>query len=576
MRLRNKFILHFSGLVVVIMTTVMAVVISRQTSVLKEQATKRGLAIARSVAASSTESLLVYDQSSLTQDAVDISGLDDITYVAIFDNDGRQWAFASRHDIAQDAVDAPFAEAEGDAELAAPIHEERNDLPGAERFLDIQGPVVYVADDTEESRTIGSVRLGLSLDGIYGEIGLMQQRLGYLWGAALVLSGALSWWLSKRVTRPIERVAAGALRYAGGELDHRIEVRERDEIASLADNLNHMAGQIHQNLAEIEDLNRGLEEKVRLRTHELVVANEDLEQAMVRLKETQSQLVQSEKMASLGQLVAGVAHEINNPLNFISNGILPLRESIDDLKELVTMLDESPIPDERREEVEDFKDDIEFTDTVESVDELLDTINEGARRATIIVKDLRNFSRLDEADLKVADLHEGLEGTLNLLGPRLEGRVEVVRDFGSIPDFEFRPAQMNQVFMNLISNAEQSIDEKGTVTVSTRSEDGHAVIEIRDTGRGIPEENVGRVFEPFFTDVGEGTGLGLSISFGIVDQHGGSIEVESEVGVGSVFRVRIPLAIPKIDDDPDEDTATSSPSSKTDDNRPEDSNEVTR
>lgn len=558
MRLRNKFILHISGIVVVMMTTVMAVVVSRQTSVLKEQAQKRGIAIAQSVAATCESALLVYQQTDLDQDAAKMVELEDIVFVAIFDIDGNRWAFEAIQDVEDEQVDAPTVVMDSTSQRAAVAQVvERTGAFGTSHMLDVALPVVYQSPN-EPTRTIGSVRLGLSLDSIYDEIRIVQMRLAYLWGIALVLGFLSSSVMAKRITRPIETVATGALRYASGDLDHRIEVKVRDEISSLAGNLNHMAVQIGDNLSEIEDLNRNLEAKVIKRTKDLAQANRDLRDTLSQLKEAQAQLVQSEKMASLGQLVAGVAHEINNPLNFIYNGVDPLRQSISDIKELVATLDEADLKDDDRDRVDDLKEEIDYEDTVEILDDLINTIEEGARRATVIVKDLRNFSRLDEADLKTADVHEGLEGTISLLRPKLSERIEIIQEFGEIPRFEFSPAQLNQVFMNLLSNAEQAIEGSGSITVRSRVEDNHAVIEVADTGCGIPEEHRTRLFEPFFTtkDVGDGVGLGLSISFGIVEQHGGSIEIDSVEGKGSTFTVRIPIRelAEEVQDTPDLET----------------------
>jgi len=545
MRLRNKFILHYAGLIVVIMTAVMAVVVSRQTSVLTEQARKRAVALARNVAASVLDSLMMFHSVEMEGDAAELAAQEDIAFVSFFDREGRRWAYASELDIPPEAIEAPTP-GEEPATLE-PRCEERRDVAGGHHILDVRCPVVYVPPlGAGEPEWMGTVRLGLSLEPIDAEIAATQGRLAALWGIALALGLVSSLFLARRVTRPIERVAHGAIRYAGGELEHRITVRGKDEISSLAGNLNDMATQIHANLGEIEELNRSLEAKVRRRTRDLAQTNRELKQAMRRLKETQAQLVQSEKMASLGQLVAGVAHEINNPLNFISNGVVPLERSIEDLRELLELFEQGAIPEPDRERIEEFKEEIEFEDTVATLGSLLDTIREGARRATIIVRDLRNFSRLDEADSKVADLHEGLEGTLNLLRPRLGDRIRVVRDYGEVPEFEFCPAQINQVFMNLLSNAEQAIEREGTITIQTRLVGGEVRIEITDTGCGIPPEHESRIFEPFFTtkDVGEGTGLGLAISYGIVKQHDGSIEVRSTPGEGSSFAVRLPLPTP--------------------------------
>jgi signal transduction histidine kinase len=270
---------------------------------------------------------------------------------------------------------------------------------------------------------------------------------------------------------------------------------------------------------------------------------------MGRLKDTQAQLVHSEKMASLGQLVAGVAHEINNPLNFVVNGVGPLKEAIGDVLEVLERSRSlGSLSEADRRCLAELEEEVDLVGSVDCVSDLMGAIEEGARRAAVIVQHLRSFSRLDEAELKRANIHDGIEGSLSLMRPRLRDRIEIVREFGDVPEFDCRPAHLNQVFMNLLSNAEQAIEGKGTITIRTGVEGKRIFVEVADTGCGIDEQNLDRIFEPFFTtkDVGRGTGLGLSISFGIVESHNGSIEVQTEKGKGSTFTVWIPLVPPGI------------------------------
>ena len=264
------------------------------------------------------------------------------------------------------------------------------------------------------------------------------------------------------------------------------------------------------------DLNARLEERVRERTAQL-------EEAYRELKAAETHLVQSEKMASLGRLVAGVAHEINNPVSFIATSVAPLRRRLDKAAS-ASPADAARLLGEARE--------------------IIDIMARGAERTTAIVRDLRSFSRLGEAVRKAADLQEGIEVTLRLLEGRWRDRLTIHRDFEALPAVECDPGQMNQVFMNLLANACDAAPDGGNIWVRTRYDDGAATITIRDDGPGIPPESLGRIFEPFFTtkDVGAGTGLGLAIAHGIVSAHGGRIEVESAPGAGAAFRVVVPVA----------------------------------
>jgi len=272
-------------------------------------------------------------------------------------------------------------------------------------------------------------------------------------------------------------------------------------------------------------LNARLEERVRERTAQLEGANGELAQAYAELKNAEVQLVQSEKMAALGRLVAGVAHEINNPVAFISSSVAPLR------RRLETAAADAPP---------------EVAELLADAREIVAVMARGAERTAAIVKDLRSFSRLGEAARKPVDLHDGLEVSLRLLEPRWRGRIEIHRDYGTLPPVECDPGQMNQVFMNLLANACDAIPERGNLWLTTRAEGDRVRVTIRDDGVGMAPEVVGRIFDPFFTtkDVGGGTGLGLAISHGVLAAHGGRIEVESTPGRGATFRIVLPVTQP--------------------------------
>jgi PAS domain S-box-containing protein len=256
-----------------------------------------------------------------------------------------------------------------------------------------------------------------------------------------------------------------------------------------------------------------------------------LERAMRELRETQVQLIQSEKMAALGKLVAGVAHEINSPVGAISSMQDTLSTAIDRLQDALTKA-VPEILDENRA----------IRETLNAILEADRVIGLGADRITDIVKSLRTFARLDEAEMKKVDIHEGLDSALTLIHHDLKDRVEIVRDYGELPPIVCYPGKLNQLFLNILVNASQAIDGKGQVTITTFEKNEGVHIEIRDTGRGIPEGDLDSIFDPGFTTkgVGVGTGLGLSTCFQIIQEHHGRIEVKSKVGEGSVFTVVLP------------------------------------
>lgn len=280
---------------------------------------------------------------------------------------------------------------------------------------------------------------------------------------------------------------------------------------------------------------------------ELKTKNDAIESGIQKLKDTQSKLVESEKMASLGQLTAGVAHEINNPVNFISSNIKPLKLSISEIMEILneyrklndTESKESNI--QKAKELEE-KYDIEYL--IKELNTILAGINDGAERTKEIVLGLRNFSRLDKHQLKVINLSEMIDSNLVLLRNQYKDRIDIKKTYDEkIPNIQCYPGQLSQVIMNILNNAIQAIDGKGTISVKTKLSGKEAEILISDTGKGIPNDKLDNIFDPFYTtkEVGKGTGLGLSISYGIIQEHNGKINVQSELGTGTTFTISLPL-----------------------------------
>ncbi|CAM3858210.1 ATP-binding protein [Roseateles saccharophilus] len=286
--------------------------------------------------------------------------------------------------------------------------------------------------------------------------------------------------------------------------------------------------------------------EVRRVQRELELNYERIKQTNSRLEEAQNQLLQSEKMASIGQLAAGVAHEINNPIGFVSSNLGSLRGYIEPVFGLLKLLKRLPaaaLPSELSAELRRVDAAVDLDFVQEDLPQLLDESEEGLSRVKKIVQDLKDFSRVDHADWQDADLNAGLDSTLNVVMNEVKYKAEVRKNYGVLPPVRCIAAQLNQVFMNLIVNAAHAIPERGTLTLSSRAENDWVCIEVADTGTGMTEEVKRRIFEPFFTTkpVGKGTGLGLSLSFSIVQKHGGRIEVDSEPGVGTRFYVWIPV-----------------------------------
>jgi signal transduction histidine kinase len=287
----------------------------------------------------------------------------------------------------------------------------------------------------------------------------------------------------------------------------------------------------------------------RTAQRQLLTRVTELRETNERLAEAQNKLLQQEKMASIGQLAAGVAHEINNPVGFVNSNLNTLRQNVDDLMRLVQAQAEAleaadPALGEKPRRLGE---EIDITYLREDLPVLLAECAEGLDRVRKIVQDLKDFSRVDNLDWQAADLISGLESTLNVVRHEVRYRADVVRKIEPLPLVQCLPAQINQVFMNLIVNAAQAIENHGTITLSSGVVDGWVWVQVDDTGCGMSEDVRRRIFEPFFTtkDVGKGTGLGLSLSFSIIDKHGGQIQVRSVPGEGSSFRVWLPVDGPK-------------------------------
>lgn len=298
-------------------------------------------------------------------------------------------------------------------------------------------------------------------------------------------------------------------------------------------------------------LYRGYRKQIR----RLAEMNNHTKALNAKLEQAQNQLLQSEKMAAVGQLAAGVAHEINNPVGYVDSNLSSLERYVGDLGRMLAAYEEAEaaLPEAPREGLAALKEEVELDYLKEDLAELVAESREGVRRVKRIVQDLKDFSRAGQADWEWADLHKGLDSTLNVAWNELKYKTRVEKEYGDLPPVRSVPSQLNQVFMNLLVNAAQAIEDQGTITVRTGTSGADWVwVEITDTGCGIAPEDLERIFEPFFTTkaVGKGTGLGLSLSYGLVSQHGGRIEVESEVGRGTTFRVHLP-----VDGPPDEDEA---------------------
>ncbi|WP_406822031.1 DAHL domain-containing protein [Pseudomonas sp. KnCO4] len=319
--------------------------------------------------------------------------------------------------------------------------------------------------------------------------------------------------------------------------------------------LLYMGVWLMRSYAEINRVNRALvsandelEQRVERRTQALGQASAALQREMDERRLLENQLVQSEKLASLGQLAAGVAHEVNNPIGFVSSNLGALDDYFGRLQNMLKAYadaEDTLIPKGLGVELAKLRTEIELDYLLEDIPALIRESKDGISRVARIVKDLKDFSRVDASqDWQLADLQQGIESTLNIVASELKHKADLVKDYQPLPQVECLPSQINQVVMNLLVNATQAMGaERGRITLRTGANDEWVWIEVADNGCGIPAESLQKIFDPFYTTkpVGQGTGLGLSLSYGIIKRHGGEIHVASEVGVGTTFRVELPI-----------------------------------
>jgi signal transduction histidine kinase len=347
---------------------------------------------------------------------------------------------------------------------------------------------------------------------------------------------------------PIKQLTEAAVSLAEGNFSHKIYVKSKDEISQLADSFNKMSEDLERSMKRIQLQNQELTDKENRLSQMLV----DLQKVNDDLKQTQDQLLQSEKLASIGQLAAGVAHEINNPVGFISNNVEVLKEYIQNytkilgfIETLKGQIEEGDTGKARLtiDELNKFEEEINLNYIRDDINKLLEQSMRGLERIQKIVMDLRTFAREENAEtMEEVKIEEVIDGILSIVQNELKYKAELIREYGDHLLLKCNPPRLGQIFINLLVNAAQAIEEKGKIIIKTYRQDKYVCVDIIDTGKGIPPENLSKIFDPFFTTkpVGQGTGLGLSVSLEIAKKHRGEIKVKSKVGEGTTFTVMLP------------------------------------
>jgi signal transduction histidine kinase len=358
----------------------------------------------------------------------------------------------------------------------------------------------------------------------------------------MLLGGAL---IAKRITQPLRVLSKATQRISEGQFDQLIPVFRNDELGLFADNFNIMSSKLKLTLHDLEELNVTLEKQVEQRTVQYKHVNNELNQTMIKLKRTQKQLIQLEKMTALGQLVAGIAHEINNPMSIIIGNFKPLEGYLDEINSIIE-LSRSLVDGEIAQKLNAYITQVNYDFIKDDLGQLLTSQQFAAKHICDIVLALRNFSRLDQSHVTSVSIDEGIESTLKILTHEFKERILIKKDYALTESVQCYVGELNQVFFNILSNAIRSIPDEGFIFIATAKKNDQAIITFTDTGIGMTDKIMKRIFDPFFTtkDVGVGTGLGLSISHGIVEKHGGTITVESELGRGTRFTIVLPIVLP--------------------------------
>ena len=503
-----------------------------------EALTKRADTTATLFATTTKDAVLSFDLASLESFVHEVMQNPDLVYARVVSADGTV-----------------FAEA-GDSS-----HQQ------ADQFV-MDSDVHYISDNVydiaaaieEGGETYGRVELGIHIGSINQAINQV-----YTWGwllasGEMLLVALFSFLLGGYLTGQLHTLRKAAVDIAQGKLDTTVPVKGRDEVAVVGKAFNLMASNLHKASqdqaryeAELLDLNQSLESRVSERTEQLQLRNRQLEDTLKTLKNTQAKLLHAEKMAGLGTLAAGVAHEINNPVGFVKSNLGTLKTYSADLisyaRELNDMLLQTDDPTliATTQEVRK-RHDMEYLE--EDLPVLLTESLDGVTRVEGIVSGLKSFSRLDSDEMQPGNINDGIQDTLKVASSQLKYHCTIHEAYADLPQLTCNMAQINQVVLNLLVNASHAIEDKGDIYIRTQLRDNAIQIIVQDTGCGIPEEVIGQLFNPFFTtkEVGKGTGLGLSISHGIVEKHGGEIQVKSVVGKGTRFTVILPLepAMPAI------------------------------
>ncbi|MCB4438139.1 HAMP domain-containing protein [Alteromonas sp. McT4-15] len=542
--LRTKTIIGIA-FTALLLLLVLVVTVFNQLNELVDNSVKKSADTSVALFVSTTKNaFLSYDLSSLEADVAEILTNPNIAYVRVKDKEGRIYVENGE----------PTA-------ISRPFREDNTVATASDGIYDTRAPIMV------NTTLYGFVEIGLNIASVTESVSRARNWTLTIAAFELVLVGLCSYFLGSYLMSQLVRLHEGA-KHLGEAVDKNnyqdvfISVRGNDELSELAEAFNQLVDKLKEENEQrqraqddLKDLNALLEVKVQDRTAQLNQRNVQLENANRDLKETQVQLLQAEKMASVGQLAAGVAHEINNPVGFVSSNISTLCEYVATYQMLFTQLEvisNTQDEDQQRKALTDFKSLLTKHDMTFINDDITDLLNdskEGLQRVADIVKGLKLFSRVDSDEMQQHSLNDCVRTTLAMVNNQLKYTCNVETHLGNIPDIAMNVGKISQVITNLLINAGQAIEstgQHGTITITTETVGEFVNLYVKDTGCGIQPCHLDKLFNPFFTTKpeGQGTGLGLSISFGIAQEHGGTLSASSKEGEGSCFVLALPLVQP--------------------------------
>lgn len=542
--LRTKTIIGIA-FTALLLLLVLVVTVFNQLNELVDNSVKKSADTSVALFVSTTKNaFLSYDLSSLEADVAEILTNPNIAYVRVKDKEGRIYVENGE----------PTA-------ISRPFREDNTVATASDGIYDTRAPIMV------NTTLYGFVEIGLNIASVTESVSRARNWTLTIAAFELVLVGLCSYFLGSYLMSQLVRLHEGA-KHLGEAVDKNnyqdvfISVRGNDELSELAEAFNQLVDKLKEENEQrqraqddLKDLNALLEVKVQDRTAQLNQRNVQLENANRDLKETQVQLLQAEKMASVGQLAAGVAHEINNPVGFVSSNISTLCEYVATYQMLFTQLEvisNTQDEDQQRKALTEFKSLLTKHDMTFINDDITDLLNdskEGLQRVADIVKGLKLFSRVDSDEMQQHSLNDCVRTTLAMVNNQLKYTCNVETHLGNIPYIAINVGKISQVITNLLINAGQAIEstgQHGTITITTETVGEFVKLYVKDTGCGIQPCHLDKLFNPFFTTKpeGQGTGLGLSISFGIAQEHGGTLSASSKEGEGSCFVLALPLVQP--------------------------------